>query len=92
MCYSSNEEKKKIQICQFHLGRRELDVWASCLCVFLGLFNSKNSLSPTPFKNQYFFSKYEHILYNKRHKDNVYFQSATIVQVEKKNQCLNVPT
>ena len=79
-------KKKKNQICQFYLGRRELDVWGSCLCVFLCLFNSKNSLSPTPFKNQYFFSKYKHILYNKMHKDNVYFQGAIIVQIEKKNQ------
>lgn len=90
MCYSSNGKKKKIQIHLFYLGRRQLDVWGSCLYVFLCLFNSKNSLSPTPFKNQYFFSKYEHILYNKM--DNVYFQSAITVQIEKKNQYLNFPT
>lgn len=51
--------------------------------VFQCLFNSKNNPSPTPFKNQYFFNKYEHIQGNKMH--NMHFQNVTITQIEKKN-------
>lgn len=74
-------KRKKFQIYQFYLGKRELDVWHACVCVQY-LFNSKNNLSPTPFKNQYFFNKYKHILYNKMH--NVHVQKATITRIEKK--------
>lgn len=70
-------------------GERELDVWHACVCV-QGLFNSKNHLSPTPFKNQYFFNKYEHILYNKMH--NAHVQNATINPNRKKKSVFKFST
>lgn len=70
--YYSSKEKNQMLVSP---GEKR-DVWSACVCVFLCLLNSKNNLSLTPFKNQHFFNKYERILYNKMHKDNVHFQNA----------------